>query len=60
MAEVNLPETELAKAAIAKKLSRFLKLAPLDAKNKIAQFLARRGFSWETIKTIIDTTLKTR
>lgn len=54
MAEIEISEVELAKTAIDKKLPRFLKLPELAAKNKIAQFLARRGFSWETIKTIID------
>lgn len=54
LGEINISEVELAKSAISKKLPRFLKLGELEAKNKIAQFLARRGFSWETIKTLID------
>lgn len=57
---IEISEVELAKAAISKKLPRFLKLPQLEAKNKIAQFLARRGFSWETIKTLIDTELYER
>jgi len=54
--EVELPEIELAAKAIEKKLKNFLKLRPQDARVKIANFLARRGFSWETIKELIDRT----
>ncbi|OGD85870.1 hypothetical protein A2Z23_00900 [Candidatus Curtissbacteria bacterium RBG_16_39_7] len=52
--EVTLPEIELAQKAIEKKLKNFLKLPPQEAKVKIAGFLARRGFSWDTIKELID------
>lgn len=58
LSEIETPELELAQKSISKKLDRFLKLPQLEAKNKIAQFLARRGFSWETIKTIIDSRMK--
>ena len=59
LSETQTSEIDLAKVAISKKLERFLKLPELGAKQKISQFLARRGFSWETIKTIIDSSLKT-
>lgn len=52
--DAEISELDLAKEAISKNLPKFLKLPKFEAKNKIAQFLARRGFPWETIKTIID------
>jgi regulatory protein len=57
--EVALPEIELAQKAIEKKLKKILALPLQDAKVKIASFLARRGFSWDTIKELIDRTRHT-
>jgi len=54
--EVKIPEVELAQKAIERKLKNFLKLSEQDARAKITSFLARRGFSWDTIKEIIDRT----
>lgn len=58
LAQIGISEVELAQKSISKKLDNFLKLPQLKARNKIAQFLARRGFSWETIKIIIDSKMK--
>lgn len=52
--EIQISEVDLAKKAIAKKLERFLKLPQKEAKERIATYLLRRGFSWETVKTLID------
>lgn len=60
LSEIEISEVELAQTAISKKLPRFLKLGEIEAKTKVFQFLARRGFTWEVIKTVVDTALKTR
>lgn len=53
--EVTVSELELAQRAISKKLENFLKLPPNAAREKITAYLGRRGFSWDTIKELIDT-----
>lgn len=47
-------ERELAKKVVEKKLKTFKNLPPLELKQKLAASLARRGFSWETIKEVIS------
>jgi regulatory protein len=50
-------EIELAKSAASKKLKSYRNLVPEKAKERLGVFLARRGFSWETIKEVVDTLL---
>lgn len=45
-------ELPLARKAIEKKLKIYENLSPLEFRQKITGFLARRGFSWQTIKKI--------
>ncbi len=47
-------EIDLAKRAVEKKLKIYKNLPPLELKKKLSSFLARRGFSWETIEKVID------
>lgn len=51
-------ERRLALKAAGKGLSRYQKLPPLKFRQKMGAFLARRGFSWEVIKEVIDEILK--
>ncbi|MFH0864066.1 MAG: RecX family transcriptional regulator [Candidatus Gottesmanbacteria bacterium] len=50
----SLSELDLAKKAAEKKIKLWEKLPPLEFRQKITAFLARRGFSWEIIDKIID------
>lgn len=47
-------ERKLALKAAQKKLATYQKLPPLEFRQKMSAFLARRGFSWEIIKEIIN------
>lgn len=47
-------EVDLAKKAIEKKLKLWDKLPRLAFKQKVYAFLSRRGFSWDTIHQVID------
>lgn len=47
-------ELVLAKKALAKKIRIFEKLPPEKFRQKITTFLSYRGFSWSTIKKILD------
>lgn len=51
-------EIDLAKKAAEKKMRLWQNLPPDDFRQKLFGFLARRGFSWETIKKTIDEILK--
>jgi regulatory protein len=47
-------EKELAKRVIEKKLPRLKNYKGQELRKKLQNLLAQRGFSWETIKTLID------
>lgn len=49
-----LSSKELALKAIEKKLPAYKKLGWQESRRKVGAFLARRGFDWETIKTILE------
>lgn len=53
-----LDEAVLAKKLVEKKWKIFKKLSEWEQKQKLSAFLGRRGFSWETIKKVLDETLK--
>ena len=53
-------QTELAIKAVSKKLNTWSRLAPVDFKRKIYQYLAPRGFNYETIKEAIAILVKKR
>ena len=48
----------LAKKAVEKKLRLWQNLPSDEFRQKLTGFLASRGFSWETIKDVIDEILK--
>lgn len=51
---LSINETDMAYETIKNKLTRYKKLEPLKAKSKIFQFLAGKGFSYDTIENIIE------
>ncbi len=51
-------EHDLAKKVAEKKLKSLKHYSHLEQKQKLASALARRGFSWETVKEIIDEKLE--
>ncbi|MEX0616298.1 MAG: RecX family transcriptional regulator [Candidatus Woykebacteria bacterium] len=56
--ETNGSEVELAKKAALKKLGSYKNLEKAEFRVKMGQFLARRGFSWDIIKKVVDTLSK--
>ncbi len=50
-------DLELAQKAITKKIPLFKKLPKDKLREKVAGFLSRRGFNWETIKSVVDSLL---
>jgi len=51
-------EKEAAAFLVEKKLRVWVKLPKQICREKLTGFLQRRGFSWETIKLILDEKLK--
>jgi len=51
-------EFKMALKAAKKKFSFYQKLPHLEFRQKMTAFLARRGFSWEVMKEVIDEVLK--
>ncbi len=49
---------ELAEELVKKKMKIMKDLPYFEARKKLTAFLARRGFSWEIIKTVVAKTLK--
>lgn len=58
MIDEKFDELPLAKKAVQKKLKTYQNLPREERKQKIAAFLARRGFSWGTIKKVLEEILK--
>lgn len=54
LAKVNIDELKIAQGLLAQKGHRFQKFGSSKVKEKLAAYLARKGFSWEIIKTAID------
>lgn len=54
LSEVEIDEDKIAKELLEKKKYRWEKLPKLDAKKKMGEYLARKGFVWEVIKKVID------
>ena len=50
----SLNEAGLAEAALTKKLKAYRRLPPPEFRQKALAFLQRRGFSWETAKSVVD------
>lgn len=49
-----IDELKLAEKAVQKKLKIYSKLSPQNFRQKIVTFLGYRGFSWSTIKKLLD------
>ncbi len=49
----DLPEAEKAKIVFVKKKKSLAKLSPKDFKQKMIQYLARKGFDWGTISQVL-------
>lgn len=47
-------EADSAQQLLTKAWGKWAKLSPVEAKKKAMGYLGRRGFSWETIKRVID------
>lgn len=50
-----LDELSLAQKAVVKKMKAYKKLGPREFRQKMTAFLARSGFSWETIREVLLT-----
>jgi len=53
-------EKIIAASLASKRIRSYKNLSEGDFKIKLGRYLARRGFSWETLKEVIDTTIKKR
>jgi regulatory protein len=54
LSEIELDEIGLASEILKKKAYKWERLKGFDKKKKMSDFLARRGFMWETIKKAIE------
>jgi len=50
----SLDEISLAKKVLDKKLRLYSVLPPLERRQKATSFLARKGFTWEVIKAVLE------
>lgn len=46
------------KRLVTKQYPKYAKLPKIEIRQKLAQFLLRRGFDWEEVKNIVDEVLK--
>ncbi|HAM39291.1 MAG: hypothetical protein A2474_05570 [Elusimicrobia bacterium RIFOXYC2_FULL_34_12] len=51
-------EVQLALNAIKSKINKYSKLEPIKAKNKIFQFLSRKGFGYDVIDEVVKKVIK--
>lgn len=58
LSEVNIDEVKIAKGLLNKKKYRWEKLPKHEAREKMNEFLGRKGFKWDIIKIIIDDVLE--
>ena len=58
IAGVEIDEVQVAKRLIEKKKYRWEKMPKLEARKKMSQFLARKGFKWEVVKEVVDIVLE--
>lgn len=55
--ETVIDEEKMAKELLAKKIYKWKNLGPREAKQKISQYLAGKGFSWDVIGKVVDSNL---
>ena len=53
LSEFKIDEVKIAKALLAKKAYKWQHLPSRDGRQKMAQFLARKGFNWEIIEKVL-------
>ncbi len=53
LAEIPIDEEKSARELLEKKIYRWKSLPKREAKQKMSQFLARKGFNWEIIKKVL-------
>lgn len=56
--EEKIEELPLAKKAARKKIKIYQNLSPGKFRQKMSAFLSRRGFSWQTIKMVLEEIIK--
>lgn len=56
--EKKVKELPLAKKAAQKKIKVYKNLPALEFRQKMSAFLSRRGFSWQTIKMVLEEIIK--
>lgn len=54
LSEVEIDEGKIAKELLTKKIYKWEKLPRFEARKKMGEFLARKGFGWSVIKDTID------
>lgn len=54
LSEVEIDEGKIAKEMLTKKIYKWEKLPRFEARKKMGEFLARKGFGWSVIKDTID------
>ncbi len=54
LSEVKIDEGKIAKEMLTKKTYKWEKLPKFEARRKMGEFLARKGFGWSAIKDTID------
>ena len=54
LSEVKIDEGKIAKEMLTKKIYKWEKLPKFEARRKMGEFLARKGFRWSAIKDTID------
>lgn len=58
LSELKIDEEKIARQLLEKKKYKWEKLPKLEARKKMGEFLARKGFGWSIIKKTIDDTFK--
>ena len=53
LGEEEIDEEKMAKELLAKKMYKWKNLEPREAKQKMSQYLAGKGFSWDVIEKVI-------
>ena len=54
LSETKVDEVQIAKRLIEKKKYMWEKLDDFTARKKMSEYLARRGFNWEVIRSVLD------
>lgn len=56
LSQTEIDETKIAKELLEKKAYKWKNLSQREAKQKTYEYLAGKGFSWETIRKVVDQT----